>query len=188
MAEFKLNHLHFKTPDPKKTAQWYVDNVGATIVSEAGDHRLQAGPPRHPHERYYPGGGTAYRAVLRPGAPSHRHQRPGRNRGAASRPAAPRSWASSRWATAATSASSRAPRACGWRSWRSRSRFAGIRPRNWAFSPARATTAATHCDTARLLSTRPQCEASTLRCSGRSQRLSLPLLRPCLIKGTCNYQ
>ena len=36
MAEFKLNHLHFKTPDPKKTAQWYVDNVGAKIVSELG--------------------------------------------------------------------------------------------------------------------------------------------------------
>jgi len=36
MAEFKLNHLHFKTPDPKKTAQWYVDNVGATMVSELG--------------------------------------------------------------------------------------------------------------------------------------------------------
>ena len=30
----KLNHLHFKTPDPQKTAQWYVDNLGATISSE----------------------------------------------------------------------------------------------------------------------------------------------------------
>ena len=26
-----LNHLHFKTADPKKTAQWYVDHVGAKI-------------------------------------------------------------------------------------------------------------------------------------------------------------
>ncbi len=34
---FKLNHLHLKTPDPKKTADWYVNNLGATIVSEAGN-------------------------------------------------------------------------------------------------------------------------------------------------------
>ena len=33
---FKINHLHFKTPDPEKTAQWYVDNLGAKIVSELG--------------------------------------------------------------------------------------------------------------------------------------------------------
>src|SRR3972149_4613753 len=33
---FKINHLHLKTPDPRKTAQWYVENLGATIVSEAG--------------------------------------------------------------------------------------------------------------------------------------------------------
>jgi catechol 2,3-dioxygenase-like lactoylglutathione lyase family enzyme len=31
---FKLNHLHLKTPDPKATAQFYVDTLGATIVSE----------------------------------------------------------------------------------------------------------------------------------------------------------
>ena len=36
MAEFKVNHLHFKTTDPKKTAQWWVDNLGATIVAETG--------------------------------------------------------------------------------------------------------------------------------------------------------
>jgi catechol 2,3-dioxygenase-like lactoylglutathione lyase family enzyme len=36
---FKLNHLHLKCPDPQKTAQWYVDNLGATIVSEAGGGR-----------------------------------------------------------------------------------------------------------------------------------------------------
>src|SRR5712691_13454265 len=32
----QLNHVHLKTTDPKRTAQWYVDNLGATIVSEAG--------------------------------------------------------------------------------------------------------------------------------------------------------
>ncbi len=31
-----MNHLHFKTPDPKRTAQWYVDNPGAKVVSEVG--------------------------------------------------------------------------------------------------------------------------------------------------------
>ncbi len=42
MANFKINHLHFKTPDPQKTAQFYVDNLGAKIVSEtaAGGYRL----------------------------------------------------------------------------------------------------------------------------------------------------
>lgn len=31
---FKINHLHLKTPDPRKTASFYVDHVGAKIVSE----------------------------------------------------------------------------------------------------------------------------------------------------------
>ena len=31
---FKINHLHFKTPEPQKTAQWYVKNLGAKIVEE----------------------------------------------------------------------------------------------------------------------------------------------------------
>lgn len=34
---FKLNHVHVKTHDPKQTAQFYVDNLGATIVSEISD-------------------------------------------------------------------------------------------------------------------------------------------------------
>jgi catechol 2,3-dioxygenase-like lactoylglutathione lyase family enzyme len=33
---FKLNHVHLKTKDPKQTAQFYVDNLGATIVAEIG--------------------------------------------------------------------------------------------------------------------------------------------------------
>tara|TARA_B100000315_G_scaffold62393_3_gene56646 strand:+ start:191 stop:550 length:360 start_codon:yes stop_codon:yes gene_type:complete len=32
---FKINHLHLKTPDPQKTAQWYVDNLDAKIVSDS---------------------------------------------------------------------------------------------------------------------------------------------------------
>ena len=31
---FKLNHLHIKTPDPEKTAQYYVAHLGATVIDE----------------------------------------------------------------------------------------------------------------------------------------------------------
>ena len=31
---FKLNHIHLKSPDPRKTVQWYVDYMGATVLSE----------------------------------------------------------------------------------------------------------------------------------------------------------
>lgn len=31
---FRINHLHFKTADPKKTAQWYIDYLGARLVAE----------------------------------------------------------------------------------------------------------------------------------------------------------
>ena len=31
---FTVQVLHFKSPDPKVTAQWYVDNLGATITRE----------------------------------------------------------------------------------------------------------------------------------------------------------
>jgi catechol 2,3-dioxygenase-like lactoylglutathione lyase family enzyme len=30
----KLNHPHLKTRDPEKTVRFYVDNLGATVVSE----------------------------------------------------------------------------------------------------------------------------------------------------------
>jgi len=33
---FKINHVHLKTPDPEKTAQFYVETMGATIVGKAG--------------------------------------------------------------------------------------------------------------------------------------------------------
>ncbi len=38
----KLNHLHLKTKDPERTAKFYVDNLGATIVSKSpnGGYRL----------------------------------------------------------------------------------------------------------------------------------------------------
>lgn len=34
---FKINHLHIKTTDPRKTAEWFVENLGATIASENRD-------------------------------------------------------------------------------------------------------------------------------------------------------
>ena len=50
---FKLNHLHLKSPDPKKTADFYVDNLGATLVSEVGGGRgFRLGPPRSAFEHY----------------------------------------------------------------------------------------------------------------------------------------
>jgi lactoylglutathione lyase len=38
----KLNHLHLKTKDPEKTAKFYVDTLGAKIVSQSpnGGYRL----------------------------------------------------------------------------------------------------------------------------------------------------
>jgi catechol 2,3-dioxygenase-like lactoylglutathione lyase family enzyme len=38
---FKLNHLHIKTKDPKQTAQFYVDNMGAKVVAEIGNRGLR---------------------------------------------------------------------------------------------------------------------------------------------------
>ncbi len=38
----KLNHLHIKTPNPEKTAKFYVDTFGATITSQSasGGYRV----------------------------------------------------------------------------------------------------------------------------------------------------
>ena len=33
---YKLNHAHLKTKDPQQTAKFYVENLGATLVSEIG--------------------------------------------------------------------------------------------------------------------------------------------------------
>ena len=32
---FKMHHIHLKSPNPLKTAQWYVDNFNATVKGEA---------------------------------------------------------------------------------------------------------------------------------------------------------
>ena len=32
---YRINHVHLKSPDPHKTAQWYVEKFGATIANVA---------------------------------------------------------------------------------------------------------------------------------------------------------
>src|ERR1044071_562987 len=31
---FRINHIHIKTRDPRKTAEWFVNNLGAKIAAE----------------------------------------------------------------------------------------------------------------------------------------------------------
>ncbi len=31
---YRINHLHHKSPDPEKTARWYVDYLGAKVLRE----------------------------------------------------------------------------------------------------------------------------------------------------------
>jgi lactoylglutathione lyase len=31
---FQINHVHIKTSDPRKTAEWFVENLGAKIAAE----------------------------------------------------------------------------------------------------------------------------------------------------------
>ena len=42
---FRVNHIHLKAPDPKRTAQWYVDMFGAKVVGEGeglgGSHTVR---------------------------------------------------------------------------------------------------------------------------------------------------
>jgi len=38
---FQLNHVHLKTRDPQQTAKFYVENLGATIVSEIGTRGIR---------------------------------------------------------------------------------------------------------------------------------------------------
>ena len=33
--EFKMNHIHLKAPDVRRTSGWYVENLGAEIIGEA---------------------------------------------------------------------------------------------------------------------------------------------------------
>jgi catechol 2,3-dioxygenase-like lactoylglutathione lyase family enzyme len=59
-----VNHVHIKTPDPKATARFYIDHLGATMIGEAGAngyrvnlHGLQLNittliPTQHRDQRY----------------------------------------------------------------------------------------------------------------------------------------
>ena len=37
----EIGHVHIKTKDPKKTAQFYIDNFGATMKREAPGGNIQ---------------------------------------------------------------------------------------------------------------------------------------------------
>ncbi len=37
----EIGHVHIKTYDPKKTAQFYIDNFGATMKNEAANGNIQ---------------------------------------------------------------------------------------------------------------------------------------------------
>ena len=37
----EIGHVHIKTYDPKKTAQFYIDNFGATMKNEAPNGNIQ---------------------------------------------------------------------------------------------------------------------------------------------------
>ncbi|HEV8342006.1 MAG TPA: VOC family protein [Candidatus Binatia bacterium] len=39
---FKINHLHIKTSDPSKTAEWFVENLGARIARENRDGQQES--------------------------------------------------------------------------------------------------------------------------------------------------
>jgi catechol 2,3-dioxygenase-like lactoylglutathione lyase family enzyme len=36
-----MNHVHIKTKDPEKTAKFYVETMGATIIGKAGKNGLR---------------------------------------------------------------------------------------------------------------------------------------------------
>ena len=38
---FKMNHVHIKTKTPEKTAQFYVDTMGAKIIGKAGKNGVR---------------------------------------------------------------------------------------------------------------------------------------------------
>lgn len=38
---FAVQHVHLKTKDPKQTAQFYIDNFGATVKEEVPDRGLR---------------------------------------------------------------------------------------------------------------------------------------------------
>lgn len=38
---FELNHLHIKSPDPERTAKFYVDRLGAEILDDFADVGVQ---------------------------------------------------------------------------------------------------------------------------------------------------
>ncbi|MCC7486516.1 MAG: VOC family protein [Burkholderiales bacterium] len=38
---FRMNHVHIKTRTPEKTARFYVETMGATVIGKAGENGLR---------------------------------------------------------------------------------------------------------------------------------------------------
>ena len=49
---FKLNHVHLKSPDPKETADFYVNNLGATVVAETANGGFRLDSARSAAQRH----------------------------------------------------------------------------------------------------------------------------------------
>jgi catechol-2,3-dioxygenase len=49
----EIGHVHIKTYDPKKTAQFYIDNFGATMKNEAPKRQYPAQPARAAAQRHH---------------------------------------------------------------------------------------------------------------------------------------
>ena len=132
---FKMNHIHLKTPDPHKTAQFYADSLGAKIVGEAGNggvrmdlHGLSINVTKfidgQTREQLY---GIEHIAIDTDDLD---------NVVASLKEGGARILEETRWATAAGCVSSKGRRACSSRSWRWCSRCPEVRP---VRPPARRT-------------------------------------------------
>src|SRR5688572_33445142 len=74
---FRINHLHLKTPDTRKTVDFYLEYAGAEIVSERtspSGENLSPEPARRGAQRHGFSRRAEARAVLRTRTRSHRYQ------------------------------------------------------------------------------------------------------------------
>ena len=75
---FSINNFHFKSPDPRKTAQWYVDNLGAKLsyerdLNSIGTVAIRLELDGVPLMITRHGSGTGNKAEIRTGARGHIH-------------------------------------------------------------------------------------------------------------------
>ena len=114
---FSLNHVHLKTPDPKATADWYVQNLGATVTAETPNggfrldlHGLPLNVTDHIATQTHPQ--TTASSILPSTPPTSKVP------WTTLKTAVPRFWKRPPSAAVAASCSSRVPRASSWKSWK----------------------------------------------------------------------